>query len=220
MTKPIVILGAGGFARETLDVIDAINAAASTWDMLGFIVDAQYAQVGTLVNQKPILGDMAWLKDHPGVSVVCGVGAPEIRRRMILQAQNLNVDFATLIHPRAILTRWVTIGVGVVITAGCIFTNNISIGDHVHVNLACTIGHDAMADAFVTISPGVAVSGNVHLQEGAYVGTGANIIEKRTIGRWAIVGAGSTVVKDVEPNTTVVGSPAKVIKTREDGWHL
>lgn len=220
MSRSLVILGAGGFARETLDVVDAVNAVSPAWDVLGFIVDAQYAQIGELVNEKPILGDFTWLAEHPKVHYVCGVGAPDIRYHMIRQAKAVGGRPATLVHPTAVLTRWVKIGEGTIITAGCILTNQIVVGDHVHINLDCTIGHDAILDDFVTLAPGVHVSGNVQLNEGAYIGTGANIVEKRVIGAWSIIGAGSTVVKDVPPNTTAVGVPAQVIKERPDGWHL
>jgi acetyltransferase-like isoleucine patch superfamily enzyme len=73
---------------------------------------------------------------------------------------------------------------------------------------------------FVTMAPGVHVSGNVCLGEGCYVGTGANIIDKKRLGKWSIVGAGSMIISDVPANSTVVGVPAKVIKMREDGWHM
>lgn len=218
--KPLVILGAGGFARETLDVVDAINAVTPTWDMLGFIVDAQYGRPGDLVNDKPILGDFDWLIDHPDVYVVCGVGAPEVRYKMIDKLSAQDRHYATLIHPSVIKTHWMSLGVGDVIAAGNVLSNRITIGDHVHLNPTCTIGHDATIDSFVSLAPGVLISGNVHLQEGAYIGTGASVVEKRTIGEWSIIGAGSTVIHDVPPNTTVVGTPAKVIKERPAGWHL
>src|SRR5690606_30037120 len=190
MITPLVILGAGGFARETLDVVDAINAVSPTWDMLGFLVDAQYGEAGTIVNGKPILGELSWLAENPDVRVVCGVGAPEHRLKLTQRAAEFGIQFCTLIHPNVTMSQWITIGEGTIITAGCILTNSIVIGKHVHVNLNCTIGHDVTMDEFVTLAPGVHVSGNVHIQQGCYVGTGANIIEKKTIGDWSIVGAG------------------------------
>ncbi len=218
--NPLIILGAGGFARETLDVVDAINAVSPTWDMLGFLVDPEYAEVGKIIQEKPILGDLTWLADHPEVYVVCGVGAPEVRYRMIKEVEKYQVKFATLIHPSAITTRHNMIGSGSVITAGCVLANQIKILTHVHINRLATVGHDVVLFDFVSIAPGVNISGNVIVNEGAYIGTGASIIEKKTIGAWSIVGAGSTVIEDVPPNTTVVGSPARVIKQRPAGWHL
>ena len=89
-----------------------------------------------------------------------------------------------------------------------------------HLNLDSTVGHDAVIEDYVTVSPGVHVSGNVTLKEGSFIGTGANLIEGKTVGAWSVVGAGSAVISDIAPNVTAVGIPAKAVKTRPDGWHL
>jgi len=213
--QQIVIIGAGGFAREVLDIFDAANIIQPTFDVIGYIVDAQYGKVGTKINDKPILGGFNWLMEHKDeVQVICAVGAPELRRRLIERVQEIGVKFCSIVHPNAALTRWITIGAGTIITAGCILTNQIRIGNHVHINLACTIGHDVVINDFVTLAPGVHVSGNVILREGCYIGNGSNINEKKSIGEWSIVGAGSTVITDIPKNTTAVGVPCKAIKHR------
>jgi sugar O-acyltransferase (sialic acid O-acetyltransferase NeuD family) len=219
--QKVVIIGAGGFAREVLDVFDALDSIKPTFDVIGYIVDPQYGMPGTYMNDKPILGGFDWFGEHKDdVQAICGVGTSELRMGLVKRAQEMGVHFCSVVHPNAILTRWVTIGEGTVITAGCILTNQIQIGNHVHINLDCTLGHDVVIEDFVTLAPGVHVSGNVTLREGCYIGTGSNIIEKREIGAWSIVGAGSTVITDVPQNTTVVGVPGRVIQTRPYGWHL
>lgn len=219
--KKIVIIGAGGFGREVLDIFDALNQEKEQFDVLGFIVQKEYASAGDIINGKPILGDLDWLGAHHNqVEVTCAVGAPQHRIRLIRQAKEIGCRFTNVIHPNALLTRWISLGEGVIITAGCILTNQIQIGNHVHLNLDCTVGHDVIMEDFVTLAPGVHVSGNVRLSQGCYVGTGANIIQKIHVDEWSIVGAGSTIVKDVPANATVVGVPGKVIKTGESGWHL
>ncbi len=219
--KQIVIVGAGGFAREVLDIIEAIQTNDDSVECLGFIVDRQYGEPGTIINDLPILGDLEWLVENGrNVHAVCAIGAPELRFHMIKRLEKLNSSFYTPVHPQAIMTRRISIGEGSIITAGCILTNNIEIGKHVHVNLDCTIGHDVTIRDFVTISPGCHLSGNVSLGEGAFIGTGANILEKLDIGEWSRIGAGSTIIKDAERNTTVVGVPGKVIKNMEKDWHL
>lgn len=221
MSTQVAIIGAGGFAREVLDVFDACNLAGQDYEVLGYIVDAKYGTPGTIVNAKPVLGGFDWLASHAkDVYVTCAIGAPELRRALVRRAAEVGARFVTVIHPTAILTSWVEIGEGVIITAGCIFTNQIRIGNHVHVNLDCTIGHDVVMGDFVTLAPGVHVSGNVRFSEGCYVGTGANLIEKISVGEWSMIGAGSAIVREVPANTTVVGMPGKVLKTREAGWHL
>jgi len=218
--QQVAIIGAGGFAREVLDIFEAHNGIKPTFDVIGYIVDPQYGTPGTCINDKPILGGFDWLAEHKNdVETICGVGKGELRMRVVRRAQEIGVHFCTIVHPTATLTRWVTLGKGTVITAGCILTNQIQIGEHVHINLDCTIGHDVVIEDFVTLAPGVHVSGNAILREGCYIGTGANIVDRIEIGAWSIVGAGSTVTTDVPKNTTAVGVPCKVIKVRPDGWH-
>ena len=219
--KKVVIIGAGGFGREVLDVIDACNQVQEAYEPLGFIVDPQFSAPGTIINDKPVLGGFDWLEKHfDDVYVICGVGPPRPRYQLIQRAERLNCRFVNLIHPSAILTRRISIGEGVVITAGCILTNQIQIGNHVIINLSCTIGHDADLQNFVTLAPGVHVSGNVTIETGCYLGTGATILEKIRIGEWSVLGAGAVITGNIPANTTAVGVPAKVVKAREPGWHL
>lgn len=219
--QKVVIIGAGGFGREVLDVLEAINQAEPQYDILGFVTEPSYQKPGVLIHDKPVVGHFDWLEENKhDVKAICAVGAPAARLRLTRQAEQMGVQFFSAVHPRAILTRWVTMGAGSIITAGCILTNNITIGKHVHLNLDCTVGHDAVIEDCVTVSPGVHISGNDRLEVGCFIGTGANLIEGKTIGQWSVVGAGSVVVKDIPPNTTAVGNPAKVIKTQAPGWHL
>lgn len=219
--QKVVIIGTGGFGREVLDVIEAVNQVQPTYQMLGFITEPGYQQPGDRINEAPVLGYYDWLEaNRHEVKAICGVGAPAVRRRLVRKAEAMGVAFFSLVHPRAVLTRWVILGSGSIITAGCILTNNIRIGNHVHLNLDCTVGHDAVLEDFVTVSPGVHISGNVTLERGCFIGTGASLIEGKTTGEWSVVGAGSVVVKDIPPNATAVGIPAKEVKTRSPGWHL
>jgi sugar O-acyltransferase (sialic acid O-acetyltransferase NeuD family) len=222
MNHPIAIFGAGGFAREVLQIILDINAltpACPPWQPVGFIVDPGYV-TDTLVQGLPILGTAEWLAAHPQVAVVIAVGSPAVRRRTAAKLQQLAANrFATLVHPRAWVGRQVAIGPGAVVCAGCLVTTDIRIGAHVHLNIGCTVGHDAELGDFATLNPSVNVSGNVQLGEGAEVGTGSVLIPHAHVGAWSIVGAGSVVTKPLPPDVTAVGAPARVIKTRAAGWY-
>ena len=218
--QKIVIIGAGGHAREVLDVIDAINQDTPRFEILGFIVEPGYQQPGTVINDAPVLGHFDWLEENRGeVKAVCGVGFSAPRYRVVQIIEQIGVEFVNLVHPQALLTRWVTMGAGVIITAGCILTNQIKIGNHVHINRMSNIGHDNLLEDFVTVSPGTNLSGNVTLRQGSFIGTGASIIEGKTVGAWARVGAGAAVIEDIPDNTTAVGVPAKVVATRPAGWY-
>ncbi len=218
--QKVVILGAGGFAREVLDIFMARNSISPEFEILGFI-DENPDHWGIMLNGYPVLGGFEWFDtiDKAEIRVICGVGNPAVRRKLVRKAAARGLQFCNIIHPTAVLTPFVKLGEGVVVTAGCIFTNQIKVGNHVHINLDCTIGHDCVIEDFCTIAPGVHISGNVHIKAGCDIGTGAVIIQGVTIGEWSIVGAGAVVTRDIPANTTSVGVPAKVIKEREPGWY-
>ena len=66
--------------------------------------------------------------------------------------------------------------------------------------------------SFSSFMPSVNISGEVIVNEGVYVGTGAKIINQLQIGKHSIIGAGAVVSKSIEQNCLAVGVPAKVIK--------
>lgn len=210
--KNIVIVGSGGFGREVAWLIERINEKNKEWNILGFVDDADETQ-GKTINGYPVLGKNDYLCNYNGY-VVCAIGSSGTRKRVIekLQAINSNINFATVIDPSVIMSNYIEIGKGCIICANTILTTNIKIGDFCIINLACTIGHDAILEDFVTLYPTVNVSGNTHYGELVELGTGTQIIQGKNVGEGTIVGAGSVVVKDLPANCTAVGAPAKPIK--------
>lgn len=190
------------------------------WNPVGFIVDPDYVSE-KIIHGLPILGSIEWLKSNPDTEIVIAIGSPSVR---LNKAQNIEQEtsnkFATLVHPKAWVGRQVQLSKGAIICAGALITTDIRIGDHVHVNIGCTIGHDAVIQDFVTLNPSVNVSGNVNVGVGVEVGTRSVLIPYAHVGEWSVLGAGTVVTKPLPANVTAVGSPAKVIKTRMSGWHL
>lgn len=210
--KDIVIIGAGGFGREVKIIIDAINHLSKTYTFLGFYDDT--IAKGTLINNYPILGNLDDLNRlDKEVSVVLGIGNPITKSSIIANLNNKMLQFPTLIHPSVILSNDdVVIDEGCIICAGTIITCNIKLHKFVTLNLMCTVGHDTIIDDFASFMPSVNISGEVHIHEKVYVGTGAKIINKLTIGKETIVGAGAVVSKSLPDYCTAVGIPAKPIK--------
>lgn len=221
MTREIIIFGAGGFAREVLQIILDINAeqpSSPQWDPLGFIVDPKYI-TDDYIHGLPILGSIDYLKTKPDAEVIIAVGSSALRKKVTKDIQKIsNRTFATLIHPRAWLGRKICIGQGTIICAGALITTDIEIGSHVQINIGCTIGHDVILNDYVTLNPCANVSGNVCISEGAEIGTRTVLIPHTRVGEWSIVGAGAVVIDQIAANTTAVGTPAKVIKTRTINW--
>ena len=219
--KDLVILGTGGFAREVHQVVEDLQADRSTWNVLGFL-DDDPSRTGDVVHELPVLGTSEWLEGRRGISIALGVGVTQARRRAVENIARMNPDvgFPTLIHPRSWIGNRIEVGIGTIVCAGNLLTTDLRLGNHVILNLDCTVGHDSSIEDFVTVAPSVNISGAVHVGEGCDLGTGSTIIQGITIGAWSVIGAGAVVVKDLPPNVTAVGIPAKPIKEREPGWHL
>lgn len=215
----LVVYGAGGFSREVAQLVRDINREQSRWNLLGFLSDDR-GTWGANVADGPILGGNEWLADRAGrIAVALGLGSPAVKARVVRALGGLRVAFPQLIHPSVHRSSRFDFGPGAIITAGSIVMTDVRLGAMVTINLGCTLGHDCHVDDFATIAPGANLSGHVRVGEGSDIGTGAAIIQGVSVGAWSVVGAGAAVVRDLPPNCTAVGVPAKVIKQREPGWH-
>lgn len=213
MSEKILIYGASGFGREVAWLVQMCKDDK----YVACFIDDDVKKHGTLLNAIPVLSLEQVLGEHPDGKIVAGVGDPRLRQTLMMRAALHGFNFATIIHPKAEMSRWIEIGVGSTICAGSILTTNIVLGDHVQINLGCTIGHDVVMGNYATLAPGVHISGFVHIGQRVYMGSGAVVIngtknEPIVIGDDAIIGAGACVVDSVMSGTTVVGVPAKVLK--------
>lgn len=209
-----MVVGAGGFGRETLDVIEAINSEAlgARWNVVGVADDAP--SDGNLerltARQVPYLGTVEDLiADGSRPCFVVGIGSPAVRRLIADRLDAAGFEAATLTHPAATFGRFVTIGAGTVVCAGARLTTNIALGRHVHINPNVTIGHDTTLGDFVSVNPAASLSGDCTVEAGVLVGVGAVVLNQLTVGRDAVVGGGACVVKHVPSGMTVKGVPAR-----------
>lgn len=211
--KKLLIIGASGFGREVAWLVERINRNASEWSLLGFLDDNEEIQ-GKTINGYKVLGKCESVTKYQDAYIVCAVGASRIREKIINKIKSLisNIQFATLIDPSVEKSDLVTIGEGSIICAHTILTVNIEIGQHVIINLDCTVGHDAVLNDFVTLYPSVNISGITNIGKASELGTGTQIIQGKRVGDYSIVGAGAVIVKDIPEKCTAVGSPAKPIK--------
>ena len=215
--KDLVIFGASGFGREVAWAVERLNKVTPTWNLLGFMDDADDIQ-GTEINGYKVLGKTADVSNYPDAYFVVAVGASRTREKIVsnMKMVNPSIKFGTVIDPSVEMSDLVTIGEGTIICAHTIITVIIEIGSHVIINLDCTVGHDAVLQDFVTLYPSVNVSGITNIGHAVELGTGMQIIQGKTVGDYSIVGAGAVVVKDIPAKCTAVGSPAKPIKFFEE----
>lgn len=212
----VVIIGAGGFGREVLEIFKAQNRISMTWDILGFI-DENKKLHGKVMNGYPVLGGLEWLREHNNNNLGCvvAIGTCETRKAVVKKLQEMVVHFYNAIHPSVIMSEFVELGEDVIICAGSILTVNIKIGDHVHIDTNCTVAHDAVIGDYCRLNPGAKINGNNHLGEGIYVGTGASFIQGVSVGSWSTIGAGAVVIEHIPEKVVALGVPARVVQRKE-----
>jgi len=197
----IAIFGCGGFGREILRL--AQESSAHTDAQPVFVADDS---LGPVLNHPVITPDQL----EPEDELVIAIGSPANRRAV---AERITHKYRSLIAHSAIVGPDVTIGEGAIICDYTILTASARIGRQFHCNIYSYVAHDCVIGDYVTFAPRVSCNGNVRVEDGAYIGTGA-VIKQGTpsnptvIGAGSVVGMGAVVTKSVAAGATVVGNPA------------
>ena len=209
----LLIVGAGGHGRETLDVLEAMRRdEPGAPSFAGFVADAAdeallAARAATLLGAA---GELDAILERLGARYHLGIGNGSVRARLDATVAPSRRDRAmTLVHPSATTGAANDIGAGVLLAAGARVTTNVTLGRHTHLNVNAVVSHDCVVGDYVTISPGALVNGSVTIEDTAFVGTGAIVLPSVRIGAGATIGAGAVVAVDVAPGVTVKGVPAR-----------
>jgi len=205
--KKLCIVGAGGLARETLLIAKAVYDAKGidyTAKVVFLVKDEEWTN--HFIMGVPQIKES--LFDHELYEVVIAVGNTQLRKKIADKLPSTTV-YITLIHPKADLSDFVTIGKGSIIASGVIITCNITIGEHCVIDRSSNIGHDCIIGNYSHLAPAVVLSGNVVIQNSVYLGTQSCVKENIIISNNTIIGMGAVVVKSILENGTYVGNPAK-----------
>ena len=213
--RTLVVLGAGGYARETWWFV------RDTWPgvEIAFVDDvgqASEVRIGAAVV--PVVRDWDFSRlrraagDDAYRDFIVGVAEPPTKRAMVDKALAAGLEPApTLVHPRSVVRGDCRLGRGEQIVANSLLTTDATIGDYVLV-LDSTIGHHDVVGDYTTCYPGCRVSGDVTLGEDCLLGAGTVIRPGVRIARGVVTGALACVVKNVdEPGITLVGVPARKV---------
>ena len=209
------LYGAGGFGREVLPLARA--QLGPDWRIVFIETEPHAAEV----NGVPLLSEDDFFAERASEhSFAIAIADSHARETIGQRCSRRGARAVSLAAGNATVYDANRIGHGAILCAHTTITSNAEIGCHFHANIYSYVAHDCVIGDYVTFAPRVSCNGNVHIRDHAYIGTGAMIRpgipggRPLTIGEGAVVGMGAVVTRDVEPYTTVVGNPARVIASR------
>ena len=186
--KNIIIFGAGGHSLVIIDLIKELKE----YTIIGIYDDNKEGGFDGI----PILGKIDSNIIKKADEYIIGIGDDRIRKKIYEQFYNL--PWATLVHPRSIVSKNTKINEGSVILAGAIIQAGVSIGKHCIINTNSNIDHESIINSFSSICPGVTICGNVNIGELTFIGANSTIIQRITVGTNCVIGAGTVIIKKLQ----------------------
>jgi len=204
--KDLYILGTGVHGGEMAEIVERANRERNTWRLRGFIA-AEEKYVGTerngvkVVAAKDAVAGLAEAEFVPDNEWPRGFPVP--REQLV-----------SLVDPSAFVSRTATIGRGCVIYPHCYVGLNARVGDYVFSLAGCVINHDDVVEDRVVLASAVTLAGSVHVEADCYLGQSSTVRQYVRIGAGSLIGMGAVVIKDVPPNSVMVGNPARRLRER------
>ena len=213
MTPPeafrrIVVVGAGGFAREVVQW--ARHAWPDADRLLGGFLSADPQALRGHAQNLPILGSPATFIPASGDGLLLAIGIPEVRRRVAEDLLERKATFISLIHPTAIVAGTAMIGDGSILCPGAIVSDAARLGRFVLMNYHTSIGHDASVGDYAVLSPYATLGGNAHIADDVFLGMHASVGPGKRMGDRSKLSANSCALTDVPRDSLVYGVPGRI----------
>ncbi len=216
MTDLYAVYGASGCGRSLMPVARAQLKRAGIKAEIVFIDDGLNAEA--IINSHRAMNYEAFKKITAAKKyVLIAIANSQVREKIALRLEQDSIALWTVQADNVVLMDNIELAAGAALSPFVSITSNIKIGKCFHANLYSYVEHDCVIGDYVTFAPGVKCNGNIHIEDHAYIGSGA-VIKQGTpdqpliIGRGAVVGMGAVVTKSVPPGVTVVGNPARILE--------
>lgn len=209
MKKNLVIIGAGGLAREVYDLAHYCDPDNKELVVKGFLSDgpSDIEQMG----YPPVLSTVSDYSIGSADVFICAIGNVSDRKKTVEIIKAKGGKFINLIHPTCVIAPSVSLGEGIAMKAFCVLASDIEIGDYVFFQSSVIMGHDVRIGDYTHINSFSFFAGYVSVESKCVINAGARLIQNVNVGKGAVVGMGSVVLKNIAPKTTVFGVPAKKI---------
>lgn len=203
MNRPYALLGGGGHAGVLLDIL-----LDSGGEVAGVISPDP-------ISSRKVFGGIARFAsddefkaafDSAEVLVVNGIGpTPKgtLRQRIQSIYEELGFEFAEVISPAAVISKFAHVDSSVQIMAGAALQSGVVLGKASVINTRAVLDHDCQLGRYVHVASSATLCGGVVVADNAYIGANATIFPGVHIGRDAIVGAGAVVKTNVESGRVI-----------------
>lgn len=204
MTRPLVIIGAGGHAQACIDVIERHGV----YKIVGLV--GRPEEIGRSVLDHGVIGsdvDLPALAGSSAYAIIAlgQIRTAQLRRTMFEQLLQMGFELPTIVSPLAYVSRHAAIGAGTIVMHHAMVNAGAKVGSNCIVNTAATIEHDCHIGDHCHISTGVVLNGGVRVGTGCFVGSGSVIREDRSVGDNSVIGMGLSVRHDVLPGSIFTG---------------
>jgi sugar O-acyltransferase (sialic acid O-acetyltransferase NeuD family) len=209
MKEKIYIVGAGTYGEAMCELANILG-----YNVEGFY-DDDYEKHGKLLMGVKIIDSFNNLKneDFLDKNFIVAVGNNKIRQNMCCKINKNGGHTPSLIHPTAVISPSAEIGNGVYIQAMAYIWTNVKINDYCIISPNVVIAHHSNIGEACLISTGTVVGASIKIKEKSFLGIGTIIVTGISeIGENSLIGAGAVVLKNVAPNSVMVGNPARYLR--------
>lgn len=208
--KNLLIIGARGFGREVYSLATQTKEYNNEWTIKGFLDDKADALNG-FNNYPQIISSVEDYEVQEDDVFICALGDTVQKKKYISIIIGKGGRFINVIHPTAIISTNTKLGVGIIICPFTYVSNDIKMGNFVTIQTHAAVGHDTTIGDYVQINALTFFGGYSKIGESVTINPGAMVAPKKRVGENSTVGLNSAVLRDIKPNCTAYGNPAKEI---------
>lgn len=199
-----VIFGGGGHAASIYDLLMNTDDAE-----VSFCADSfppEFPSQFDRIELNQVLGE-----PHRYLFVL-GLGDMDKRLETLEKLLKFDLNFPSIIHPKAFVSESSTLGSGTIVFANSYIGPNVTLGKFIITNTNSVIEHDSRIDDYSILAPSVTIAGNVKIGSRTFFGMSSSVSENLEIGSDCIVGANSFVNSSLESDSTYFGTPARKVR--------
>ena len=188
--KSLYLVGGGGHCRSCIDVIEA----EGEYQIKG-IFDIEENVGECLLGYQIIAKDEDFAKyvsdDHYFLITIGQIKTSTVRIKFYQQLKNLNASFATVISPRAYVSKYSKIGEGTIVLHDVVVNSNVKVGVNCILNTKSLLEHDVVVGNHSHIATASVVNGGCMIGDSCFIGSNSVLLQGIRVPESTLVQAGS-----------------------------